>query len=96
MLSENASSDDVETQQPSEEFLGRLLRLCVIDQVTQTVPKSGQKADYIQRRARLACFGAGKIAKIRGKLWQLDSIIYLTNIYVTGHEILYMEPFMRL
>ena len=68
MLSENALSDDVEMQQPSEEILAQLLRLCVIDQVTQTVPKSGQKADYIQCRARLACFGAGKIAKNREKI----------------------------
>ena len=95
MLNENASSNDVETQQPSEEFLAQLLRLCVIDQVISTVPKSGQKADYIQCRARLASFGAGKIAKIGGKLWQLDSIIYLTHIYVRGHQILYMGPFMR-
>ena len=35
--------------------------------------KSGQKADYIQCRARLASFGAGKIARNRGKIvaaWQ--------------------------
>ena len=35
--------------------------------------KSGQKADYIQCRARLASFGGGKIAKNRGKIvaaWQ--------------------------
>ena len=96
MLSENASSDDVETQQPSEEFLAQLLRLCVIDQVTQTVPKKRSKADYIQCRARLPCFAARKIAKIGGKLWQLESIIYLTHIYVRGHKILSMEPFMRL
>ena len=96
MLSENASSDDVETQQPSEEFLGRLLRLCIIDQVTQTVPKSGQKADYIQFRARLACFGAGKMPEIGDKLWQLDGIISLTEIYVRGHQIFDLKPFMTL
>ena len=68
MLSENASSDDVRSQQRSEEILVVLLQSHVIDQVTQTVPKSGQKADYIQRRARLASFGAGKIALNRGKI----------------------------
>ena len=52
--------------------------------------------DYIQCRARLACFGAGEIAKIGEKLWQLGSIMYLTDIYVRGHKILSMEPFMRL
>ena len=69
MLSENTSSNDVETQQPSEECcisasLIRWLRQC---------QQSGQKADYIQCRARLASFGAGKIAKSRGKIvaaWQ--------------------------
>ena len=44
--------------------------------------KSGQKADYIQCRARLASFGAGKIAKNRGKIvaaWQyhlLDTYLF--------------------
>ena len=63
---------------------------------SDSAKKSGQKADYIQCRARLASFGAGKIAKIGGKLWQLHSIMYLTDIYVIGHQILFMEPFMRL
>ena len=58
--------------------------------------KSGQKADYIQCRARLASFGAGKIAKIGGKLWQLESIMSLTDIYVRGHQSFDLEPFMRL
>ena len=96
MLSENVSSDDVRSQQRSEEILVVLLRSHVIGQVTQTVQKSGQKADYIQCRARLACFAARKIAKIGGKLWQLDSIMYITHIHVRGHKILSMEPFMRL
>ena len=96
MLSENASSDDVQSQQHSEEILIVLLRLHVIDQVTQTVPKSGQKADYIQCRARLASFGAGKIAEIGEKLWKLESIMSLTDIYVRAHQIFDLEPFMRL
>ena len=36
-----------------------------------------------------------KSHKIGGKLCQLDSIIYLTHIYVRGRKILSMEPFMR-
>ena len=68
MLSENALSDDVGSTQRSDDFLAAPSRPHVIDQVTQTVPKSGQKADYIQCRARLASFGGGKIAKNRGKI----------------------------
>ena len=96
MLSENASSDDVRSQQRSEEILVVLLRSHVIDQVTQTVPKKRSKAEYIQCRARLPCFAARKIAKIGGKLWQLESIMSLTEIYVRGHKSLSMELFMTL
>ena len=58
--------------------------------------KSGQKADYIQCRARLASFGAGKMPEIGEKLWQLDGIISLTEIYVRGHQISDLEHFMGL
>ena len=58
--------------------------------------KSGQKADYIQCRARLASFGAENIAQIGENLWKVDSIVYLTDIPVRGRQTLYMEPFMRL
>ena len=37
-----------------------------------------------------------KSQQIGGKLWQLDSIMYITHINVRGHKILSMEPFMRL
>ena len=47
MLSENASSDDVRSQQRSEEILVVLLRSHVIDQVTQTVPKKAVKKRII-------------------------------------------------
>ena len=69
MLSEKALSNDIETQQPSEEFLAQLLHLCVIDQVTQTVPKSGQKADYIQLysvQGKIGMFWCRKNRKNRG------------------------------
>ena len=68
MLSENASSDDVETQQPSEEFLAQLLCLCVIDQVTQTVPKKRSKSGLYSVQGKIGIFGGGKIAKNRGKI----------------------------
>ena len=86
MLSENASSDDVETQQPSEEFLAQLLRLCVIDQVTQTVPKKRSKSGLYSVQGKIAMFWCRKNRKNRGKLWQLDSIMYITHIHVRGHK----------
>ena len=52
--------------------------------------------DYIRCRASLACFGARKIAKIGEKLWLLDSIMYLKDIYVREHQMFDLEPFMRL
>ena len=58
--------------------------------------KSGQKADYFQSMARLASFGAGKMPEVWKKFWLLDSIMYLIDIYVRGHQILYIESFMRL
>ena len=57
--------------------------------------KSGQKADYIQCRARLASFGGGKIAKNRGKIvlagqyHLLDTYLCQRtwdSIYGTSHE----------
>ena len=97
MLSENASSDDVRSQQRSEEFLAVLLPSHVIGQVTQTVPKKVVKKRII--------FSAGqdwhvllqeKSQKIGGKLWQLESIMSLTEIYVRVHQIFDLKPFMTL
>ena len=96
MLSENASSDDVETQQLSEEFLAQLLRLCVIDQVTQTVPKKRSKSGLYSVQGKIGIFWCRKNRKNRGKLWLLDSIMYLTDIYARGHQIPYGECPMRL
>ena len=96
MLSENASSDDVEMQQPSEEFLAQLLRLCVIDQVTQTVPKKRSKSGLYSVQGKIGIFWCRKIAKIGGKLWQLESIISLTEIHVRGHQIFDLKSFMTL
>ena len=73
MLSENASSDDVETQQPSEEFLAQLLRLCVIDQVTQTVPKKRSKSGLYSVQGKIGIFWCRKNHRNRGKIvaaWQ--------------------------
>ena len=54
MLSENASSDDVQSQQRSEEILVVLLRSHVIDQVTQIVPKKllEHTGEYVPDRRR--------------------------------------------
>ena len=73
MLSENASSDDVETQQPSEEFLAQLLRLCIIDQVTQTVPKKRSKSELYSVQGKIGMFCCKKNRKNKGKIaaaWQ--------------------------
>ena len=97
MLSENASSDDVRSQQRSEEILVVLLRSHVIDQVTQTVPKKRSKSGLYSVQGKIGIFWWRKNRKnTGGKLCLLDSIIYLTHIYVRGHKILSMELFMRL
>ena len=68
MLSENASSDDVRSQQRSEEILVVLLPSHVIGQVTQTVPKKRSKSGLYSVQGKIGIFGGGKIAKNRGKI----------------------------
>ena len=93
MLSENALSDDVRSTQCNDDFLIAPSRPHVIDQVTQTVPKKRSKSGLYSVQGKIGIFWCRKIG---GKLCQLDSIIYLTHIYVRGQKILSMEPFMRL
>ena len=93
MLSENASSDDVETQQPSEEFLAQLLRLCVIDQVTQTVPKKRSKSGLYSVQGKIGIFWCRKNRRNREKIVEAWKYHVLDTYLCQGASNLSFETF---